>query len=144
MTGLVIAVSCSEPGAREATDSFLAEAYTERRPEVVAVPGGSWWLARAAGSGQSRVRRWAAQAAAGAVRESVHGWLSRTGLASIEIVGHEGCDWYRRQHPHASAGDLVRIQGDDLVAALTEATMLAPCPVHARFVTATGEVRTVV
>jgi hypothetical protein len=78
------------------------------------------------------------------VRQSVHGWLSRTGLASIEIVGHEGCDWYRRQHPHASAGDLVRIQGDDLVTALGEATALAPCPVHARFITATGDVRTVV
>jgi hypothetical protein len=143
VTGLVVAVSCSEPGAREGLERFLADAYKDKRPEVVAVPGGSWWLARATGYGQSRIRRWAAQSATGAIRESVHGWLSRTGLVALEIVGHENCEWYRRQHPHASAGDLVRLQGDDLVAAATEAASLAPCPVHARFITATGEVRTV-
>lgn len=110
----IIALHCSESGARPAIDELLSTLFGKAGIEIVSVPGGCWWPARVAGTGEGRLRGWLANRVAGAAGDAVRGTLRRRGLEEVLLVGHQGCGWYRRLHPGSSESDLVRLQGEDL------------------------------
>lgn len=116
----LIALHCSEPSAQAAINELLTTLDGGVGIERVAIPGGCWWAARAAASGEGRLRGWLTSRMAGTAFDAVRGTLRRRGLDGVLLAGHQGCNWYRRLHPGATEGELVRLQGEDLYRAARE------------------------
>jgi hypothetical protein len=130
----VLAIHCSEFGAQAAFRDLLARRHAQAVVESVAIPGGAWWVARAANATRSRARRWIAGRVAESVEDAVESALQRQSLKAVELLGHEGCGWYERVSRGASAGEQVRRQGEDLFVAAEELARWSRLPVAGRIV----------
>ncbi|MCA9829370.1 MAG: hypothetical protein R3B97_02530 [Dehalococcoidia bacterium] len=135
----VLAVHCSEPGVREVFAEVLEKQHPGRIIEAVSVPGGPWWVARAASATRSKTRRWLAGRVAEPIESAVRSALGLPSLQAIELVGHEGCTWYTRTARGATPGELVRRQGEDLYLAAEELARWSRLPVAGRIVLARAE-----
>jgi hypothetical protein len=144
VAAFVVVLGCSEPGAGVALAEFLDSTYPGARREDFLLPGGPWWVARAAPAGQSRVGKWIASGARHRLADLLQGWIERRETLAFEIAGHEGCSWYEREYPSISAGERVRRQGEDVVAAVSATRGLLRVPVRGRFAGADGAVATIV
>ena len=134
----VLAVHCSDSGAQAAFREVLARHHGEAIVEAVAVPGGAWWIARAANATRSRARRWLAGRVAESLEDAIEQALARRTLVSIELLGHQGCGWYERLARNATPGELVRRQGEDIYVAAEEIARWSRLPTAGRMVL-TGE-----
>jgi hypothetical protein len=130
----VLAIHCSEPGPQDAFRYLLRLRYGDALVESVAVPGGAWWVARAANATRSRTRRWIAGRVADSLEDAIETALARRSLKAVELLGHQGCSWYGRVGRSASAGELVRRQGEDLFVAAEELARWSRLPVAGRIV----------
>jgi hypothetical protein len=130
----VLALQCSDPAAREAFRQVIQRFHGEASVETVAIPGGPWWVARAANATKTRARRWIAGRVAGSVEEAIEAALSRSSLRAVELLGHQGCAWYERFDRRATPGELVRKQGEDLYLAAEELARWSRLPVAGRIV----------
>jgi hypothetical protein len=130
----VLAIHCSEPGPQEAFRYLLRLRYGDALVESVAVPGGAWWVARAANATRSRTRRWIAGRVADSLEDAIESALARRSLKAVELLGHEGCGWYDRVGRRATAGELARRQGEDLFVAAEEVARWSRLPVAGRIV----------
>ncbi len=130
----ILAIHCSEPGAQQAFRAVLQGRHGTELVETVAVPGGAWWVARAANATRSKARRWIAGKVADSVEDAIESALARRTLKSVELLGHQGCGWYDRVSRNATAGELVRRQGEDLYIAAEELARWSRLPVAGRIV----------
>lgn len=130
----MLAVHCSEPGVREVFAEVLEKRHPNRIIEAVSVPGGPWWVARAASATRSKTRRWIAGRVAEPIETAVRAALGLPSLQAIELLGHEGCTWYARTARGTTAGELVRRQGEDLYLAAEELARWSRLPVAGRIV----------
>jgi hypothetical protein len=130
----VLAIACSEPPAQEAFRALLTKRHGEAAVELVSVPGGAWWVARAANATRSRARRWVAARVADSVEDAIEAALARQSLKAVELLGHQGCGWYSRVSRGATQGELVRRQGEDLYVAAEELARWSRLPVAGRIV----------
>lgn len=115
----MVAIHCSEPAIRAAVDEFLAARFGGAAVEGIALPGGPWWLAAIASTSSSRVKR----ILTGDFREMrghVQALVRRQGIRHAVLIAHQGCTWYEQLHPRLTAGQLIREQGNDLLAAREE------------------------
>jgi len=135
---VILAIHCSDPGAQLAFRAVLEKRYGDQLIETVAVPGGAWWVARAASATKSKARRMIAGRLAGNVEEAIESALSRRTLKGVELLGHQGCGWYERLAKSASAGELVRKQAEDLYLASEELARWSRLPVSGRIVLDAG------
>lgn len=132
----VLAVHCSEPGAQAAFQELLQNRHAGALVEAVAVPGGPWWIARAASATRNRARRWIAGRVAESLEDAIEAALARRSLKAVELLGHEGCAWYERVGRNATSGELVRRQGEDLYIAAEEVARWSKLPVAGRMILA--------
>jgi hypothetical protein len=130
----VLAIHCSDAGAQAAFYDVLKRKHGNSIVESVAIPGGAWWLARVASATRSGPRRWLAGKVAGPVEDAIERALARRTLQAVELLGHEGCGWYELVVRNASAGELVRRQGEDLFVAAEELARWSRLPVAGRIV----------
>ena len=143
MAEFVVVLGCSEPGAGDALVGFVEASYPDARREDMLIPGGPWWIARAAPAGQSRIGKWIAAGTRHRLADILQDWIERREALAVEIAGHEGCSWYEREYPSVSAGERVRRQGEDIAAATGIARGLVRVVVRGRFVRADGTVATI-
>ena len=116
----VVAIHTSEARYLPAIDEFLAARYPSSAVDRVAVPGGAWWLAKAASLSESRVRRFI-MGELKPVREGMRALVDSQGLREVVLIAAQDCAWYRRLYPRLSPGDVVRRQGEDMFRARDEA-----------------------
>lgn len=116
----VVAIHTSEARFRPAIDEFVAARYPSTSIDRVAVPGGAWWLAKAASLSEGRVRRFI-MGELKPVREGMRALVDSQGLREVVLIAAEDCAWYRRLYPRLSPGDIVRRQGEDMLRARDEA-----------------------
>jgi hypothetical protein len=90
------------------------------------LPGGGWWIARAAEATQGRVRRWLAGHAIEPVEDAIQWVFTQQSLKAVTLLGHQDCLWYGQFHRGATPGTIVRHVGEDLYRAAEELREWAP------------------
>jgi hypothetical protein len=127
-TGSVVAMFTSEARYFAAMSEFLAARYPSETVDRVAVPGGPWWLAKAASLSESRVKR-IILGELKPVREAMRSLVDSHDLRELVLIAAQDCAWYRRLYPRLSPGETVRRQGEDMVRARDEALRWAGRPI---------------
>lgn len=138
MSGIVVIVGCSEYRGYPQLEECLSTEYGDVEFERILLPGGLGWPARAAGTRPSRVERWLTAGARNKAWDALRWWFGHREVLAIELLAHEGCTWYRREYRNGSAGELVRLQGNDLLETVRAARDLGDMTVRARFATGSG------
>ncbi len=118
MTVRALLIGCGEPAIHAETESF-AESLGVEHLERVLMPGGCWWLAEAASATSGRFRR-ALLGEHVPVRDALVRFIAHSRIERVVLLAHEGCDWYRHQHPGATEGARLKIAGEDIFTARDE------------------------
>jgi hypothetical protein len=121
----LLAISCSEPAVFAAVGAVIGDRAGALPVERIAIPGGPWWVARAASANEGRVKRFITGSLV-PMEELARRFLGDTTLAEVVLIAHQGCRWYRDADRRATAGELVRKQGEDLYRAAAEVRRWAP------------------
>lgn len=112
----ILAVYCSDYRTRTALDDFLDDSYPNKGVDVVALPGGVWWVAALS----DRMKYTVMSLLSGKTKffQKVLGLLiKRHRLKEIIFFGHQDCSWYKNEYPNLAPADLIRQIGDDLLEA---------------------------
>ena len=121
----LLVLHCGEALLLASVERLLESHAPGVQADRLSLPGGCWWVAEAAGLTEGRVKR-ALLRGRMPVREAVEALLDGGNVREVMLVAHEGCAWYRRSAPGASAGDLVKQQGRDMLRARAEIERWAP------------------
>lgn len=113
-----LAVHCGESGAAGGLDGLVRSAAAGQPLDRICLPGGAWWIAEAVRIGESKLKR--ALLGRAPSRQAIEALLADGRVDRVLLVGHHECSWYRGRSPGASAGDLLRDQGHDILRAREE------------------------
>jgi hypothetical protein len=120
-----LALHCGESRVIGAADRLIAEVSNGGAVDRIMLPGGAWGLAEAATLSEGRIKRLMLGGRI-PVKQAVEAVLGPRTLREIILIGHQDCAWYRELEPRASAGQLVRAQGQDILRARDEILRWAP------------------
>lgn len=112
-----VALHCIDARYQPVFDELLQEVLGEN-PFRLSLPGGAWWLAKAAGRTEGRFKRVVLGRLP--VRDFLDSFLAGRDVRRAVLLGHGECVWYREAEPRLSAGDLIRLQGEHMVRARDE------------------------
>ncbi len=115
----LLAIHCSEAAPFADFTTIIEGRAADLPTERVAIPGGPWWMARAAAASEGRVKRWIAGNIT-PLQDAASRFLGDADLGEVVLIAHQGCTWYRRSEPKVSPGALVRKQGEDMYRAAEE------------------------
>ncbi|HEX6032284.1 MAG TPA: hypothetical protein VFY90_12705 [Tepidiformaceae bacterium] len=120
-----LALHCGESHVIGAVNQLLGQTGDAGAIDRIMLPGGSWGIAEAASLSEGRIKRLMLGGRI-PVKQAVEAVLGPRSLREVILIGHQDCAWYRELEPRASAGQLVRAQGQDMLRARDEILRWAP------------------